>query len=103
MSEQMLGEELCCGAHAYEGFKIPTGKANLLMIKAQHGFLGCGYFNIEVANKLGEAVALVTGVKDYADMLVAKVVSVSFAASEAGVEVGMVGQRALELLEVAQG
>jgi uncharacterized protein YunC (DUF1805 family) len=101
MSEQkMLGDELCCGPNVYEGFKIPTGKANLLMIRAEHGFLGCGYFNVEVANKIGEAVAIVTGVKDYSDMLAAKVVSVSSAASMAGVNIGMNGDRALELLQI---
>jgi uncharacterized protein YunC (DUF1805 family) len=91
-------EELTCGPHTYEGYKIPTGKANLLMIKGSKGFLGCGYFNIEVADKIGEAVALVTGVKSFGDMFNAKVFAVSMAAQGLGIKLGDSGQDALEKL-----
>lgn len=83
---------------SYEGHCISTGKANLLMIKGSLGFLGCGYFNIEVAEKIDEAVALVTGVKSYDDMLEADVFAASSAAENLGVRVGMKGKEALALL-----
>ena len=83
---------------AYQGLSIPTAKANLLMIKTEKGFLGCGYFNIEVANKLGEAVALVTGVKSFDDMLNAKVFDCSTEAQELGIKKGMLGRDALPRL-----
>jgi uncharacterized protein YunC (DUF1805 family) len=60
--------------------------------------LACGYFDIETANKLGEAVAIVTGVKNYDDMLLAKVVKLSKAAEDKGLTLGMSGREALSQL-----
>ena len=82
----------------FAGVEIPTPTANILMIKGQKGFLGCGYFDIETANKLNEAVAIVTGVKSYDDMLAAKVIKVSAAAQELGVKLDLTGKEALLLL-----
>ena len=96
--QETPSQELTCGSHSYEAYRISTGKANLLMIKGHKGFLGCGYFNIEVADKIGEAVALVTGVKNFGDMLNAKVFAVSAAAQGLGVKLGDSGQEALEKL-----
>jgi len=79
----------------FEASEIETAHANILLIKAKQGFLGCGYFNINTANRLNEAVAIVTGVKSYDDMLNAKVIEVSEAASRLGVELGMLGKEAL--------
>ena len=82
----------------FEGVEIPTPTANILMIKGQKGFLGCGYFDIETANKLNEPVAIVTGVKTYDDMLEAKVIKVSQSAQELGVKLDLTGKEALLLL-----
>ena len=41
------------------------------MIKANGGILGCGYFNVATFNKTGEIFALVSGVNNYDEMLVA--------------------------------
>jgi uncharacterized protein YunC (DUF1805 family) len=95
--ESGKGDKFCVGHHKFEAHSIPTGMANLLMIKGQLGFLGCGYFNIDVANKIGEAVALVTGVKSYDDMLKADVFKVSSAGKELGIEEGMKGEEALKI------
>lgn len=70
-------------------------KRPLLIIKRAKGFLACGYINVETANKTGEACAIVTGVGSYDDMLAAKVVAVSDAASALGVSVGDTGDAAL--------
>jgi uncharacterized protein YunC (DUF1805 family) len=83
----------------FEGNEIVTENASVLMIKAKNGFLGCGYFNIAVADKLSEHVALVTGVKTFDDMLNAEVFAVSSAAVEIGVSEGMTGRDALLKLE----
>lgn len=88
-------EKIIIDGIEFHGILIATENAALLMIKAAHGFLGCGYFNIDVANKLSEHVALVTGVKTFDDMLDAKVFSVSTAAIELGIEEGMSGRDAL--------
>lgn len=82
----------------YTGHHIKTSVANILMIQAKSGFLACGYFDIETANKLGEPVAIVTGVKNYDDMLSAKVVKLSKPALDKGLTLGMSGKEALSKL-----
>lgn len=81
--------------HTFEGANIPSENANILLIKNVKGFLGCGYFSVETANKLKEAVAIVRGVANYDDMLNAKVVSVSEKAAEMGIKEGDSGKEAL--------
>ena len=83
---------------AFEGLTVKTCKAVLLMIKGSKGFLGCGYFNAETADKLSEAVAIVTGVQTYDDMLGAAVIRVSREAGSLGIETGMSGREALKRL-----
>ena len=82
----------------FMAYSIPTTNTNVLMIGAENGFLGCGYFNIEIANKVNDVCAIVTGVKTPDDMLDAKVVAVSTAASQMGIELGMTGKEALLLM-----
>ena len=77
---------------------VPFEHAKLLVITAPHGALGCGYISLEAAEKFGDALAIVTGVSSYDDMLQAKVVRLSSAAAARGVAVGMTGREALLLL-----
>ena len=70
----------------------------LLILKGSKGFLACGYVNVETTNKTGEACAIVRGVQNYDDMLEATVADVSEAAGELGIQHGMKGAEALELL-----
>ena len=35
----------------YETVHIPTAKTNILLVKAAGGFLGCGYFDVNVASR----------------------------------------------------
>jgi uncharacterized protein YunC (DUF1805 family) len=71
-------------------------KLPLLVIRGSRGVLACGYLNVETFNKTGEVGAIVTGVKNFDDMLAAKLVSVSTAAAEAGIKAGMTGAEAVE-------
>jgi uncharacterized protein YunC (DUF1805 family) len=71
-------------------------KSPLLLIKGAKGILACGYLNIETFNKTGEAAAIVTGVKTHEDMVKAKVIAVSNAARDLGIEIGMPGEDALQ-------
>lgn len=84
--------------HAHDAAHIKTLKANILLIKAGGGFLGCGYFDLTAAERLQEPVAIVTGVKNFDDMLAAKVVRLSTTAKAAGVTEGMTGREALAVL-----
>ena len=83
-----------------EGYAIPTGNTALLLIKAKHGFLGCGYIALETAEKVGDAAVIVSGVKNFDDMLSAKVKAVSSAAAALGVTPEMTGREALLKLNV---
>jgi uncharacterized protein YunC (DUF1805 family) len=80
------------------GIKIEAGNAPILLIKAKNGFLGCSYFSVETANRIGDALAVVSGVSDFEDMLDAEVKTVSNKAREVGVKVGMKGKDALTLM-----
>lgn len=88
-------EKIVINGKEFEGYKISTESANILLIKAAHGFLGCGYFSLETANRLLEHVAIVTGVKSFEDMLEADVVAFSTAAETIGIRKGMAGRDAL--------
>lgn len=82
----------------FTAYKIPTTNTSVLIIGAEKGTLCCGYINVEIANKVGDICAIVTGVKTPEDMLEAKVILVSNAASELGIEKGMTGKQALLLM-----
>ena len=88
-------EQINLEGNILEGYAIPTGNTALLLIKAKHGFLGCGYISLETAEKVGDAAVIVSGVKNFDDMLAAKVKAVSSAAAARGVTAEMTGRQAL--------
>ena len=83
----------------FERFCLDYLKRPLLIIRGRKGFLACAYIDVTTCDLTGEACAIVTGVSSFEEMLSAKVVKVSRAASDLGVEVGITGARALELLK----
>ncbi len=82
--------------HEYYAFNIPTPHSRILVIKGKKGLLACGYIDISTADKVGDAVAVVTGVDTYVEMMATQVVKVSKAARRLGIEVGMEGKEALK-------
>ena len=82
----------------FRGDIIPLPHASLLLLQAKNGMLGCGSFNLETAEKLGDALAVVTGVSTYEEMLASEVRKVSSAAAALGVRVGQSGKEALLLM-----
>jgi uncharacterized protein YunC (DUF1805 family) len=68
----------------------------LLLIIAEKGFVMCGFLNIEAAEKLGVAAAVVSGVKTFDDVLNAQVKAATSKAKSLGVEAGMKGSEALK-------
>ena len=91
-------DEITAGGMVLQGHTVPVFGAKLLVLQAANGMLGCGYLNVATADKLGHALAIVTGVSGYADMLSAEVRQVSAAARERGVVPGMTGLEALKRL-----
>jgi uncharacterized protein YunC (DUF1805 family) len=80
------------------GYEINLPKANLVLVAAEKGFVCCGYLDLETAEKLGDAAAIVRGVKTVEDLLVAKIVGSTTAAGILGIKTGMSGKEALELM-----
>ncbi|WP_291322247.1 DUF1805 domain-containing protein [Desulfonatronospira sp.] len=78
--------------------EFPTPKTRLLAVRGEKGILGCGYFNMAVAEKIDEALAIVRGVQSVEDMLEAEVKKVSPAAQVLGVHAGMTGREAMQLM-----
>jgi len=69
----------------------------LLIVKGSKGVAGCSYLNIDTFERFGEACAIIPA-GDFDKMLDAKVSAVTSEAKALGVEVGMSGREALELL-----
>jgi len=88
-------EEINLEGNILEGYAIQTENTSILLIEAPHGFLGCGYFSLATAEKVGDAAVIVSGVKDFEEMLAAKVKAVSPAAAARGVTAEMTGREAL--------
>lgn len=91
----MLIEEIKLGNGSALGLKLDMEHAPLLVIRAAKGFVMCGYLNMDVANKLGDAAVRVTGVKSFEDVLNSKAVDVSEAAKKLGITIGMPAREAL--------
>jgi len=67
----------------------------LLLVVAERGFVMCGFLNVDAAERLGVAAAVVSGVKNFEDVLNAQVKALTSKARSQGVEVGMKGAEAL--------
>ncbi len=91
-------EKIVVGDKSLDGLKVEMPGASVLMIVGEKGFVGCGYFKVEVADKVGHALAIVSGVKSFEDVLAAKVCAISTKAAELGISEGMTGEEAAKLL-----
>jgi len=80
------------------GVEIPLKNAVLVLITAKKGFIMCGYLDIKLAEKLGDAACIVRGVKNVNDMLNGKVAELTTKAAKLGVKPGMAGAEALKKL-----
>lgn len=60
----------------------------LILIKGDKGFVMCGYLNIDVAEKLNAAAAVVSGVNSFDDVLNADIKAATKKAIELGVSPG---------------
>lgn len=94
----MLIEQIELGNGSAIGLKFDMEHAPLLVIKANKGFVMCGYLNMDVANKMNDVAVRVTGVNNFDDVLNAKAVDVSKAAQDIGITVGMSAKEALEMM-----
>ncbi len=70
----------------------------LLLVIGERGFVMCGFLNMEAAEKLNVAAAMVSGVKSFDDVLEAKVKAVTSKAQKMRIKPGMTGKEALKIL-----
>jgi uncharacterized protein YunC (DUF1805 family) len=77
--------------------ELPESPAPFVMIIGRLGFVCCGFLSIEAAEKLNVAAAVVSGVKNFDDVLNAEVKAVTSMAQALGVKTGMKGKDALRL------
>ena len=94
--KSMLVEQIQLKNGCALGLYFEMQKYPLLVIRAEKGFLMCGYLNISAAETLGDMAAKVKGVSNFEDMLNAQVVEVTQLARNLGIEPGMSGKEALE-------
>jgi uncharacterized protein YunC (DUF1805 family) len=90
----VVEQQVTVGTRTGTGVKVDLPGAPVLMLVGAKGFLGCGYFRTDVADKVGHALAVVSGVKSFDDMLAAEVRAVSAAAAALGITPGMSGRDA---------
>ena len=83
------------------GYRIDLDNAPLILIKARKGYVMCGYLNMDVANKLGDIVGKVTGVKTFDDILDGTIIEVSENARKKGLKIGMKGKEFLNKLIIS--
>ncbi|MFH1180047.1 MAG: DUF1805 domain-containing protein [Candidatus Bathyarchaeota archaeon] len=76
---------------SFQGVKstMPGGPP-LILIKGEKGFVMCGYLSAEVAERVGLAAAIVSGVKSFEDVLNAEIKVATSKAKELGVQPGMI-------------
>lgn len=70
----------------------------LVLIIGQTGFVGCGFINIEAAERLKVSAATVSGVKSFDDVLNADIKAATSKAQTQGVKIGMRGKEAVKHL-----
>ena len=73
------------------------GHPNMLILLAKKGYVMCGYLNQDAAKKFGDAACVVSGAS-FNEILSSTVKSVSPEAEALGIQVGMTGAHACEIL-----
>lgn len=94
-------EMLNVNGQAVQGVRINApggeGHPNMLVIQCRNGYVMCGYLNMETADAVEDAAAVVGG-SCFEETLANPVKAVSKKAAELGVAVGMTGAEAAAIL-----
>ena len=87
----IMVENLDIDGKAFQGIKIELkGLPPMVLIEGDKGFVMCGYLNIDAAESLGAAAALVSGVNSWEDVLNAQIKTATTKAKAIGLEPGKV-------------
>lgn len=66
------------------GYEMNLGNRNLVIIKAKNGYIACGYIDKNMAEKLQDNAAFVSGVSTVDDMLSSQIVDLTSFAEKCG-------------------
>ncbi|MGC8816606.1 MAG: YunC family protein [Candidatus Hadarchaeum sp.] len=91
-------KELAVENKKIRGLVAGLPKAPLVALIAPKGYIMCGYLNLETAEKLGQAAAIVRGVDGIEDMLNKKISASTSQAKILGIIEGMSVKEALKKL-----
>ncbi|MCZ0861320.1 MAG: DUF1805 domain-containing protein [Methanocorpusculum sp.] len=83
---------------AADAYCLELGPANLIFAKSSAGFVGCGFFDLAVFEKLGIPAAKVTGISTIEDLLKSPVSAATPAAVLRGAKTGVTGEEAIRRL-----
>ena len=78
------------------GLKFELQNTPLVLVKAERGFVMCGYLNMDVADRVGDIACKVSGVSNIEDLLNAEIIEMTEKAKDIGIQPGMQGREALE-------
>ena len=82
----------------FETIDMPTQNTRILMVRGEKGSVGCGYFDVQAANRVGDSLAIATGVQSIDQLLAAKIVRLSDQARTSGALEGITAKEALLLM-----
>jgi uncharacterized protein YunC (DUF1805 family) len=99
----MLQQKIKLSQKQAEGYVIPIGAINLVLAVTDKGMVGCGAFDVAALNNFSYPAAKVKSqsgkpVATIEDLLDGTVKEANATAAELGINVGMSGRDALELM-----
>jgi uncharacterized protein YunC (DUF1805 family) len=86
------------GKKFVEAILIKLLSKNLIILKGSKGYIMCGYLNLKVANKFGDAAAKIVKVSTIKDALKTKIESASNKAKKLGIYKGQAVKDALKII-----
>jgi uncharacterized protein YunC (DUF1805 family) len=97
----MVNEKVQLTFKQAEGYVIPLGAINLVMVITDVGMVGCGAFDVDALDGFGYPAARVksttgSGIASIDDLLGGEVKDANMAAKELGVQEGISGREALD-------
>ena len=96
----IMVENLDIHGKAFQGVKVDLkGLPPIVLIEGNKGFVMCGYLNIDSAESLGAAAAVVSGVSSWEDILNAKIKTSTTKAKALGLEPGKVVRDVIAALD----
>jgi uncharacterized protein YunC (DUF1805 family) len=99
----MVNEKVQLTSKQADGYVIPLGAINLVMVVTDVGMVGCGAFDVDALDGFDYPAARVKsttggGIASIDDLLGGEVKDANRAAKELGVQEGMSGRDALDLM-----